>query len=113
MQLFSKTELAAMRDRTRVRRYSPAGEEFRREHERHRTWGLARRHAERLRRAHAATPPATMAGPDAEGPGRGPVPSRQQVTVPEQVTPEQVTVSEQAAHPATGTGPNDRSTAAH
>jgi hypothetical protein len=39
-----------MRDRTASRSYSPAGEEFRREHERHRAWGLTQRHAERLRR---------------------------------------------------------------
>ncbi len=38
-----------MRDRTASRRYSPQGEEFRRDHARHRAWGLARRHAERLR----------------------------------------------------------------
>jgi hypothetical protein len=37
-----------MRDRTRSRRYSPGREAFRREHQRHREWGLARRHAERL-----------------------------------------------------------------
>ncbi|REF96819.1 hypothetical protein DFJ67_2812 [Asanoa ferruginea] len=40
-----------MRDRTAARNYSAAGEEFRREHQRHRAWGLTRRHAERLRRA--------------------------------------------------------------
>jgi hypothetical protein len=39
-----------MRDRTASHSYSQAGEEFRREHERHRAWGLTRRHAERLRR---------------------------------------------------------------
>ncbi|REG01234.1 hypothetical protein DFJ67_7314 [Asanoa ferruginea] len=50
LQFFTTTELAAMRDRTASRSYSPAGEEFRREHERHRAWGLTRRHAERLRR---------------------------------------------------------------
>src|SRR5690349_8407126 len=102
LQLFSKKELAAMRDRTRSRHYSPAGEEFRREHERHRAWGLARRHAEKLRRAHAGTPPPTTAGHDREGPAEGPVPSEPQATVPEQ-----------KAHPITGTGPNDRDTAAH
>ena len=48
LQLFTTTQLAGMRNRTLSRRYSPAGEEFRREHERHRAWGLARRHAERL-----------------------------------------------------------------
>ena len=34
-----------MRDRTRSRNYSAEGDEFRRVHERHRRWGLARRHA--------------------------------------------------------------------
>jgi len=40
-----------MRDRTASRSYSPAGDEFRREHEHRRSWGLTRRHAERLRRS--------------------------------------------------------------
>ncbi len=39
-----------MRDRSASRRYSPAREEFRREHARHRVWGLAQRHAAKLRR---------------------------------------------------------------
>ncbi|WP_203833671.1 hypothetical protein, partial [Actinoplanes campanulatus] len=39
-----------MRDRSARRNHSPAAEQFRREHERHRAWGLHRRHAERLRR---------------------------------------------------------------
>ena len=39
-----------MRDRTASRHYSPAREEFRREHERRRAWGLVQRHGERLRR---------------------------------------------------------------
>jgi hypothetical protein len=50
LQMFTTAELAVMRDRSASRNYSPAAEEFRREHERHRAWGLARRHAERLRR---------------------------------------------------------------
>ena len=50
LQLFTTAELAVIRDRTASRSYSPAGDQFRREHERHRSWGLARRHAERLRR---------------------------------------------------------------
>jgi hypothetical protein len=51
LQFFTTKELAVMRDRTAARNYSPAGEEFRREHQRHRAWGLTQRHAERLRRA--------------------------------------------------------------
>lgn len=39
-----------MRDRSARRNHSPAAEQFRREHDRHRAWGLRRRHAERLRR---------------------------------------------------------------
>ena len=51
LQLFTRAELAAMRDPTASRNYSPERDKFRREHQRHRTWGLARRHAEKLRRA--------------------------------------------------------------
>lgn len=61
LQLFTTTELAAMRDRTASRSYSPAGEAFRREHARHRAWGLSHRHAERLRRARG---PVTTGGID-------------------------------------------------
>jgi hypothetical protein len=49
LQLFSRAELASMRDRTRARNYSASRDEFRRDHERRRAWGLQRRHAERLR----------------------------------------------------------------
>jgi len=55
LQFFSTAELAAMRDRTASRNHSPGHDEFRREHERHRAWGLARRHAERLRRVRDAS----------------------------------------------------------
>ncbi len=50
LQLFTQAQLATMRDRSASRRYSAAAEEFRRRHARHRDWGLARRHAEKLRR---------------------------------------------------------------
>jgi hypothetical protein len=53
LQFFTTKELAAMRDRTASRGYSPAGEEFRRVHERHRSWGLIQRHARTLRRNRA------------------------------------------------------------
>jgi hypothetical protein len=43
-----------LRDRTLRRNYSARAEDFRREHERHRSWGLARRHARRLRQLHEA-----------------------------------------------------------
>ncbi|MCW2135710.1 hypothetical protein BXY51_000232 [Actinoplanes cyaneus] len=51
MSLFSRAELAGMRDRTLARNYSAEREEFRREHERHRAWGLRQRHARKLVRA--------------------------------------------------------------
>jgi hypothetical protein len=50
LQLFTPAELAGMRDRTASRRYSPEHDTFRREHQRHRAWGLTQRHGERLRR---------------------------------------------------------------
>ena len=49
LELFTRTELAGMRDRSRARNYCASRDEFRRAHERHREWGLQRRHAERLR----------------------------------------------------------------
>src|SRR4051794_38941187 len=55
LQLFTPAEIAVMRDRTKSRNYSPAGEEFRREHERHRAWGLTQRHTLKLRRLHGGT----------------------------------------------------------
>jgi hypothetical protein len=55
MQFFTTAQVAEMRDRTASRRYSPAAEEFRRDHARHREWGLRRRHADRLRRARGAS----------------------------------------------------------
>ncbi len=67
LQFFTTAELAKMRDRTRKRNYSPAGEEFRREHERHRAWGLQQRHAAKLsqlrRAAVASATPATSPTP--------------------------------------------------
>ncbi|MCW2137604.1 hypothetical protein BXY51_002147 [Actinoplanes cyaneus] len=51
ISLFSRTELAGMRDRTLARNYSAEAEEFRRDHERHRAWGLRQRHARKLVRA--------------------------------------------------------------
>jgi hypothetical protein len=50
LQLFTSTELAGMRDRIASPRHSPGHDTFRREHERHRAWGLIQRHGERLRR---------------------------------------------------------------
>ncbi|WP_426503576.1 hypothetical protein ACPPVO_38955 [Dactylosporangium sp. McL0621] len=47
--LFSRAEITAMYDVTRRRNYSPAGEKFRKEHKRHRDWGLAQRYDKKLR----------------------------------------------------------------
>ncbi|MEV6930767.1 hypothetical protein AB0M46_40630 [Dactylosporangium sp. NPDC051485] len=97
LSFFSRTELAAMRDRTRSRRYCPATEQFRREHERHRAWGLAQRHAEKLRRIHGGVPPVTAADDQRPDPAPAPVPP----TLP----------PEQAEHPAEH--PADRVVADH
>ncbi len=59
LQLFTTTELAAMRDQTAARSHSPQAAEFRQEHERRRAQGLRRRHAERLQHAMRVRP-----GPD-------------------------------------------------
>lgn len=56
LQLFTSAEVTAMRDRTASRRHSPRGEEFRREHERHRAWGLTQRHGRRAARLRCGVP---------------------------------------------------------
>ncbi len=53
MALFS---VAGLRDRTRARNYSPSRDDFRRDHERRRHFGLQRRHAEKLRRLNLDAP---------------------------------------------------------
>ncbi|PRY19332.1 hypothetical protein CLV70_13536 [Pseudosporangium ferrugineum] len=63
LQLFTQAEIAGMRDRTASRAYSPEGQRFRLAHERHRAWGLTRRHNERLRRTKAN--PSSMLQPGA------------------------------------------------
>ena len=62
LQLFSRSEVAAMRDRSRSRNYSAEGEEFRRAHARHRSWGLARRHARKLCRLHGRSAECSAVG---------------------------------------------------
>ena len=57
LQLFTTAELATMRDRTKSRNYSPGRDEFRRDHQRRRAYGLARRHAASLWRAHHRSHP--------------------------------------------------------
>lgn len=83
LSLFSRDDIARMRDRTAARNYSAAGEEFRREHQRHRNWGLRRRHAQKLRHASPGGPASPTAPttrndpsrPAAAGPQRGSRPS--------------------------------------
>jgi hypothetical protein len=69
LQLFSAVELAVMRDRSACRKYSPEGDAFRREHERHRAWGLTQRHAERLRRSRCRVRGGQILTAIGEGPG--------------------------------------------
>ena len=56
LQLFTTAQLATMRDTTRLRNYSAEAEEFRREHQRHRVWGMAQRHARKLRSIYGHIP---------------------------------------------------------
>jgi hypothetical protein len=72
LQLFSTAEVAAMRDRTASRNYSPGCAEFRRTHERHRAWGLTRRHAERLRQLRDRPRDSRSARTGQHPPGRPP-----------------------------------------
>jgi hypothetical protein len=62
LQLFSRSEVAAMRDRTKARDYSPEREQFRRDHELHRRWGLTQRHARKLCRLHGCSAECAAAG---------------------------------------------------
>jgi hypothetical protein len=75
LQLFTTAELAKMRDRTASRNYSAERDEFRREHERHRAWGLTQRHAAKLRRARETRPPGRIDDRRALAP-RQPAPRR-------------------------------------
>jgi hypothetical protein len=47
LEFFPRSQLASWRDPTASRNYSPEREQFRREHERHREWGLRQRHGRR------------------------------------------------------------------
>ncbi|HEX9999572.1 MAG TPA: hypothetical protein VGB74_03895 [Actinoplanes sp.] len=51
LSLFSRTELAEMRDRSKARNYSPERDAFRRDHQRRRDHGKAQRHAARIYQA--------------------------------------------------------------
>src|SRR3954470_9534088 len=77
LQLFTSVQLATMRDRTASRNYSPERDAFRREHERHRAWGLIQRHAECMRRSVAndrAVQASSAADHDHEDPAQHPPP---------------------------------------
>jgi hypothetical protein len=67
--LFSRAEIAGMRDWAAARNHCPERDAFRREHERHRAWGLQRRHAAKLRhvRQQRSAPPAAPAAPATRG----------------------------------------------
>ena len=80
LQLFSRSDVAAMRDKTKARNYSPIAEEFRREHEGHREWGLRQRHARKERRLQAAArevaaPPTSTERPAVRVPSPAPIPA--------------------------------------
>jgi len=97
LSMFTLAELAGMRDRTASRNYSPDRDEFRREHERHRAWGLARRHAERLRRLRRIPQDPPTANTTEESPQdrtRDPSPSPSPASEP--------TPCQQATRPAPG-----------
>ncbi|GID94085.1 hypothetical protein Adi01nite_34970 [Amorphoplanes digitatis] len=68
LQFFTTSELAAMRDRTASRNYSPERDEFRRTHERHRAWGLTQRHARRLHQLRDQPEKHAATGPDEQHP---------------------------------------------
>jgi hypothetical protein len=62
LSMFTRAEIAAMRDRSASRNYSPSRDAFRQEHERHRSWGKARRHDRRLRQLAEASGAARAGG---------------------------------------------------
>jgi hypothetical protein len=62
LQFFTSTQLAQMRDRSASRNYSPERDEFRREHERQRAWGLSQRYAAKQRRLQADGPAPSLTG---------------------------------------------------
>lgn len=88
LQLFTPAELDTMRDRSALRNYSPERDEFRRQHERRRAWGLIQRRGQRLRhlRNSSRAPGSGTLMPDdrreAHRPARVPAPTQ----VPTQVS---------------------------
>ncbi|GIF17333.1 hypothetical protein BJ973_009705 [Actinoplanes tereljensis] len=55
MQLFDRSTTVALRDRTKARNYSPAGDEFRRDQVPRRRWGLRRRYGWKRCREHGCS----------------------------------------------------------
>jgi len=99
LSLFDRATTTAMRDRTRSRNYSPERDEFRRDHERRRYWGLKRRHAEKLRQIHGDRPPPTT--PPANDDRRArPTPTPTPPAVPAPVAATPPPVSSEPAAPA-------------
>jgi hypothetical protein len=109
LQLFTTAQLATMRDTTRRRNYSAEAEEFRREHQRHRVWGMTQRHARKLRSIYGHMPSdeeltagwhdrgavASASGTSEQAHSRPAAlpesaPSMPEQIVPEQIVPEQI-----------------------
>jgi len=106
LSLFDRATTTAMRDRTKSRNYSPERDEFRREHERRRYWGLQRRHAEKLRQIHGGpTPPTTV--PDQPRPTPPPpaVPAAAAVSTPPPVNPDRSAPAPRPARPGVNAPP--------
>ena len=105
LSLFDRATTASMRDRTRSRNYSPERDEFRREHERRRYWGLQRRHAEKLRRLHdGPTPPANDDQPrPTPPPPAAPAPAA--VSTPPPASPDRSARTPQPARPRVNARP--------
>ncbi|MCW2141531.1 hypothetical protein BXY51_006115 [Actinoplanes cyaneus] len=104
MSLFSRGELAGMRDRTLARNYSAEAEKFRRDHERHRAWGLRQRHARKLVRAGwgaSAAWAAVTAGEDQ------PRQSAPVIAAPSQPARPAASASAPAAAPSVGRSPGE------
>ncbi|PRY33296.1 hypothetical protein CLV70_101458 [Pseudosporangium ferrugineum] len=91
-----------MRDRTASRNHSPCSESFRRTHEKHRAWGLTRRHATRLRHLteRATHPPSPHDDRHPSDPYR---PS--QAATPSQAPPPPPTTSQTPPPPTTSRTP--------
>jgi hypothetical protein len=76
LQLFTTAQLAAMRDRSASGNYSPSRDEFRRTQARRRAWGLAHRHAARLRQCRNGSPEPRAARPTGRLDASAPVVTR-------------------------------------